>query len=111
MPLPLATTTVQIIETTSSGDPYEAGSPSLVEAAAPAVIGSPSGRDRAVGGEQAIIDAAASVDSDKVTHTSQLVDNVTGDRWAVVWAMRRPGLGVDHQRVGLRRVDGGASGG
>lgn len=109
MALPLATTTVTIVETASSGDPYEDATPTTLATGVRAVIGSPSGRDLCVGGEQSIIHAVADVDGMLVTHTCQLIDETTGDRWAVAWVQRRVGLGLDHQHCGLTRVTGGAA--
>lgn len=89
-------------------DPYEAQTWRPVVENLAAHIGSPSGRDQQVGGGKEVVDA--------VLHTSPLVTLAHGDRvtepvsgecWVVSWVQRRRGFGLDHQRAGLRRVDGG----
>lgn len=108
--LPLATTTVTVVEQATSGDPYETATSTTVATGVRAVIGSPTGVDARVGGDQEVVEAAGELDGTYATRTCRLVDEHTGDVWQVVWVRNRVGLGLDHQRVGLVAVQGGASG-
>lgn len=108
--IPIATTTVTVIERTSTSDPYEAPSETTIATGVRAVIGSPAGVDFRVGGDKVVIDAAAQLDPCEVSRTCILVDEQTSERWTVAWVQARFGLGVDHVRTGLVAVTGGANG-
>jgi hypothetical protein len=109
--LPLATTTVTIIEEGSTGDPYEPGTSTTLATGVRAVIGSPTGTELRLGGDKEVVDAAANLPIDiALSRSCVLIDELTGERWSVTWVRRRTGLGLDHQRAGLVAVKGAASG-
>lgn len=110
MTLPLATTTISVQTTAASGDPYEDAVVSAGAAHVRAHIGSPNGRERIVGGQKETLDAALDCDPCAITHLNRIVDDVTGERFEVVWIKSRQGLGLDHMEGGLRRVSGGSGG-
>lgn len=108
--IPLATTTVTVIERASTGDPYEPATETTLATGVRAVIGSPTGVDGRVGGDKVVIDAAAQLDPCPVSRTCILVDERTGEQWTVAWVQARFGLGLNHVRCGLVAVSGGSSG-
>jgi len=108
--LPLATTTITVKRPAAGGDPYEAASVSTVVSGVRAHIGSPSGRERIVGGSKETLDAGLDCDVCDIAHTDSVTDATTGEVFEVVWVQRRVGLGLDHMEGGLRRVSGGSNG-
>lgn len=110
MAIPLALTTVTVVERSSDGDPYEDPTESVLATGVRAVIGSPTGVDLRVGGDKAVIDAAAQLDPCEISRTCRLYDEQTEQVWDVAWVQARFGLGLDHVRVGLTIVEGGSSG-
>lgn len=110
MSLLLATTTVTI-EERSATEPYEAPLWTASTSGVAAHIGQPSGAERIVGGSQENIDAVLLCEAaTPVYYTSRILDEVTGERFEVVWVQDRQGLGLDHVKAGLRRTTGLASG-
>lgn len=107
----LATTTITVIEQGDDGDPYETGTSTTLATGVPACIGSPQGDETRLGGEREQVDAVVNLDiTPALGRSCVVVDELTGERWSVTWVRRRSGLGLDHQRAGLRAVKGAASG-
>lgn len=108
--IPLAVTTITV-RRPQSGDPYEDnGEPDLVATGVRAVIGSPTGSERRIGGELAIITDVLNCDVTDLAHRDLVVDEVTGERYGVEWVRKRIGFGLDHLKAGLRQTKGGSSG-
>lgn len=106
----ILTTTTVTIEERSVTEPYEAPLWTASTTGVPAHIGDPSGAERIVGGSQENIDAVLLAEAGTpIFYTSRIVDDVTGDRFEVVWVQDRQGLGLDHVKAGLRRTTGLAS--
>ncbi|QQS25154.1 MAG: hypothetical protein IPM43_01820 [Actinomycetota bacterium] len=90
-------------------DPYEAQTWSQVVSNCATHIGSPSGRDLQVGGGKEVVDAVLHAPVDVMfAHGDRVTEPASGETWTATWVQRRRGFGLDHQRVGLRRVDGAA---
>jgi hypothetical protein len=101
---PLPTTTITVTRPNSTGDPTDAPTLTLVASGAPATIGSPSGRELLLAGEQETVDAVLITDAVAIDRLDLVADDQTDDTWQVVWARQRIGLGLDHCKAGLRRV-------
>lgn len=108
--IPINTTTISIFRPPSGQDPYDAAPNTKEAAGVRAVIGSPSGTDRAIGGDQQIISARLTADPCDLRHYDEVRDDVTGETYAVVWSRKRNGFGLDHVAAGLRQVTGAANG-
>lgn len=109
-PVLIATTAVTVSTTSGDGDPYEAATVTTSDAW-PAHISAPSGQDLAIGGDKEVIDATGYLPAEAtVARGDTITDTVTEQAYAVVWRQARRGLGLDHLVVGLRAVNGGASG-
>lgn len=108
----LTTTTVTVTRHTQDGDPYEpADDETIAYASVPGRISSPSGTDRAIGGDTEVITAVAYLPADVVLErTDVLTDDATGEAHHVVWSRLRRGLGLDHVQAGLRQVNGASNG-
>jgi hypothetical protein len=107
----ILTTTTVTIEERSVSEPYEAPSWTASSSGVPAHIGEPSGAERIIGGSQENIDAVLLAEAGTpVWYTSRILDEVTGERFEIVWVQDRQGLGLDHVKAGLRRTTGLASG-
>lgn len=106
MTLPLATTTITI-ESPGPSEPYEPSTWLPFAAGIPAHIGDPSGSELLRGGSQERIDKRlGSEPIAGLTSDHRITDDVTGDRYEVVWVDQRVGLGLDHTVAGLRRFRG-----
>lgn len=106
----LWTTRVDVERPDSYGDddPYEAQSWEELATNVAAHIGSPSGRDQQVGGGKETIDAVLHAPAALLlAHGDRVTEPASGETWVVSWVQRRRGVGLDHQRAGMRRVDGG----
>jgi len=106
----ISTTRVDVERPDEYGDddPYEAQTWQPVVDNLAASIGSPTGRDQQVGGGKEVVDAVMHTDARVVlAHGDRVTEPASGERWVVTWVQRRRGFGLDHQRAGLRRVDGG----
>lgn len=106
----LSTTTITVRRPDGDGDPYDVQVAETVTATGvPAHIGSPTGGDTRAGGEREVVDATLILDpSPALTLRDEVDDETTGETWQVVWVRQRHGLGIDHQRAGLRSVKGAA---
>jgi hypothetical protein len=82
-----------------------------VAAGVPCAFTSPGGSDVVANGRQELVDAVLVFPATPtVEHLDFAVDDRTAERYRVVWARRRSGLGLDHQRIGLAAVTGAAGG-
>lgn len=109
MSLPLATTTVTVRR--SHGDPYDPDPTEPIAAGTPAHFGYPSGSETRAGGERSVTSMVLLFPATPpLSEADTVIDDPTGQRWEVTWVARRRGVGLDHQRAGVRRVMGAASG-
>lgn len=113
--IPLSTTTIRVerVPTVDDGgdpvDPYDPQPDAeIVAEAVRAVISSPTGRERNIGGTQSAVEFSLSCDPVDLRHTDTVHDEATGLTYQVVWVTSRPsgGLGLDHTRAGLKMVSG-----
>lgn len=105
MTLPLTTRTLRIEEPTDdSGDAFAA----VTYGDATDVlghVGPPSGVSDGDRWAQ-VTDVAYMPDDATVSDRARITDLATGYIYAVQWTQVHVGLGLDHLKVGLRRVDG-----
>lgn len=113
--IPISTTLIRVLRAgADSGadtrDPWEAEQPNsgddAIASGVRAVISSPSGRERNIGGTAQAVEFAMSCDPVDLQHTDTIVDERTGGRYQVVWVTQRVGFGMDHTRAGLKQVEG-----
>jgi len=110
--IPIATTTISVLRDTAvddTTDPYDAadsGQPETVASGVRAVISSPTGRERNIGGTQSQVEFSLSCDPIDLQHTDIVHDDATNLDYQVVWVTRRSGLGLEHTRAGLKMVEG-----
>jgi hypothetical protein len=107
--IPLATTTVRVerarVDPTRDGyDPKPALG--VVVSGVRAHLSAPTGTEILAGGSKQRIDRHLDCDPTDVRHYDEVVDEVTGLRYQVVWTESRTGLGLDRVEAGLRRVEG-----
>jgi hypothetical protein len=107
--IPLATTTISVeralVDPTRDG--YDTKpAPAVVVSGVRAHISAPSGTEILAGGSEQRIDRHLDCDSVDLRHYDEVVDEVTGLRYQVVWTESRTGLGLDRVEAGLRRVEG-----
>lgn len=105
--IPIATTRITWLAR-SEPEPGEAPTFRHLAAHVRAVISSPSPSEQlAAGGGRGIVDAVLTCDPvPGASHTDQVLDMTTGERWEVIDVVGRHGLGVDHTSARLRRVEG-----
>lgn len=110
--IPIATTTIKVtrVPTEVDGDPVDPYDPQPeaeeVAAGVRAVISSPTGRERNIGGTQQAVEFSLSCDPVELRHTDTVQDEVSGELYQVVWVTQRVGFGRDHTRAGLKQVEG-----
>ncbi len=104
MTIPGATTTITV-QTPTQAEPYEAQTWADVATGVRAVIGGPGGQESNATGAASSVDARLTADPVVLTHDMRVVDDTTGDTYAVVWSVRRIGLGLEHTTAGLRKVN------
>ena len=104
MTIPGATTTITV-QSPIQAEPYEALTWATVAAGVRAVIGEPDGRESTATGAASTVTDRLTADPVALTHDMQVIDDTTGDIYAVVWAVRRIGLGLEHTTAGLRKVN------
>lgn len=109
--LPLLTTRTVLVEipTSLDGDPTDGAVTSwqTVISGLPCHISGPSGREVGTGSQQ--IDAVLLGPRDtQIARSNRVTDPATGEVWMVLWVEQRTGLGLDHQKAGLRRINGGS---
>lgn len=108
--IPLATTSVVIERLQDGVDPYEDEDAWMpIATGVPGHISSPTGQERAIGGEQSEIDAVLLADTLELQHTDRITDE-RGDTYRVTWVRYRVGLGLDHTVAGLKVFEGASSG-
>jgi hypothetical protein len=102
----VATTTVTV-RTVTEAEPGEGRTVSAtarnVRAHFSAVSGGESTRP---GGGQSTLSGTALLDPCTVAHTDQLVDENTGEVWEVLSARLHRGVGLDHVRCEVERIEG-----
>ncbi len=105
MTIPGATTTITVQEPTQT-EPYEAVTWADVASGVRAVIGlgTSGGSESPATGAASTVNARLTADPVALTHDMRGVDDTTGDTYAVVWSVRRVGLGLEHTTAGLRKV-------
>jgi hypothetical protein len=103
----LTTTTVTVYRA-AEAEPGEGRTFSVVSSRVDATITSPSGRDKLqAGGGSSVVDMVLNCDLlTDVEHTDRIVDDNTNQTFEIVWLEPRLGLGLDHTRAGLKRVEG-----
>lgn len=106
MTLPIVTRYVKIEAETSAGDEaMEAPEWTVLHAAVPAHIGSPSGSS--AGDTFAAVDQTLYVESTvTLPIRARVTDLATGDVYSVQWTQVAIGLGLDHRKAGVNRVNG-----
>lgn len=111
--LPIATTTVTVRRPAGAEDPYVTAADAPVHSSGtPAHIGQPSGSEVDQGGQlEQITDVLLAEAGLDLTHTDQVEDERTGQRYRVAWVRARQGLGLDHVKAGLVTFQGAAAGG
>lgn len=107
--LPLLTTRSVLVEiqATLDGDPSDSRALPwhTVVSGLPCHISAPSGREVGTGSQR--IDAVLLGPRDtQIQRSSRVTDPDTGEVWMVLWVEQRTGLGLDHQKAGLRRING-----
>ena len=127
--LPLATSTYTIHRLTSlaatpARDPYGEGYGSATDgpgAGEPAayrdiargvrgVVGGPVGFSAPIGGKQEEVTYRLDLDPTDITYNDEITDETSGQRYRVVWATRRTGMGLNHSVGAVRTVRGDAQG-
>jgi hypothetical protein len=103
--IPVATTTIDIY-TPDADEPYEPDTYSVLYSTVPAHIGSPSGADVVANAGQATITHVLNCAVTVIGQNDRVVDTRTDVVYEVVWSDVRYGLGLDHTRAGLRRIEG-----
>lgn len=98
----------EVTRTAGDLDPYEVDDLDATFAVT-ATLSSPTGADRMIGGRQESIDAALVAAPAPVLLMGDRVSDGC-ECWVVAWVQRRTGLGLDHQRCGLRRTTGASNG-
>ena len=107
----IPTTTVRIVRPDGVVDPYEPNTETNVASGVPAHLSAPGGTDIAIGGDKEVVTAVALLPAGTdVARYDDIVDERTSERYFVAWTRARFGLGLNHVKVGLRAVKGGASG-
>lgn len=105
----LATTTITVLRVADDPDrdPYDPPpAASEVATGVRAHIGSATGREQAVGGQQSVTDLRLVCDPVDLRHTDQVRDDTTGETFEVVWVKQRTGLNLDHTAAYVRHVEG-----
>jgi hypothetical protein len=108
--IPFATTTITVRRRTAGEDAYTETTAQQVCTQVRAHIGSPSGRDLRVGGDQQMITDRLDCDVIDLRPSDQVTDDGNCAAYEVVWTRHRRGLGLDHLEAGLVEVIGAANG-
>jgi hypothetical protein len=113
--IPIATTTISVLrlsDALAQGDLMDVDASEASTDYAPvathvrAQISEPSGIELLVGGEQTDVRFRLSCDVTDIVDTDRILDESTGEHYAIVWARRRAGLSLDHVAGELRQVRG-----
>lgn len=80
--------------------------PAVVASGIRAHIGRPSGTEDRAGSAQESVTWHLDCDPVDLRHTDTIIDELTGDRYAVQWAKQRQGLGLDRVEADLLQVQG-----
>lgn len=108
--IPTAATTISISRvplsaTRDEWDEDPAPAAAVVATGIRAVIWSPSGSETQTGATREMRQANLTADPCDLLHTDAVIDEVTGDMWAVLWVQQRSGP-LPHTRAGLGRTAG-----
>src|SRR5688500_14340017 len=109
--LPLATTTITVkrVPADTDRDAYDEKPAEITaHSGIPAHFSSPSGREIMRGGSQEVIDRHLDCEIIDLKHTDHVIDEQTDERYQIVWAHKRMGLGLDRIEAGVKRVEGRA---
>jgi hypothetical protein len=107
--IPLATTTISIERRGDESANYEAATLTAVAAGVRAHIGTPAGTEFLRGGTRETVTFHLDCDPVELDSECEVVDDQTGERYQVIWAKARRGLGLDHVAADLRQVSGVAN--
>ena len=110
MPRTGAETTVTVSRPDPTAEPYTTITQTLIVTGLVGLIVTPSGSDRALGGDQEVIVAVLLADPANIRNNDRVTDAYDGAEYRVVWVAHRHGLGVDHVKAGLIRWTGVESG-
>ncbi len=107
MSIAVATTTITVLAV-DEPEPGEGRTETTIAAGVRAAIGSPSGVETVrPGGGQTVTTARLSCDPVNMPHTAIVVDESTGERWEVTWALSRTGMpGLEHVEAQITRTQG-----
>lgn len=108
--IPVFTTTVTVRRPDPDADPYEGRTAPVVQTGVPAHIGSPSGAELAIGGQQSRVTDVLLTDPADIRHTDHILDETTGDEYRIEWVRQRQGLALDHTKAGLVQFVGASVG-
>lgn len=107
--IPVATTTIRVLRVPVdlNLDRYDAQPAEVVVVSGVrAHISSPAGSERNLSGSQEIATRHLDCDVVDLTHNDRVQDETTGVTYSVVWAQRRPGMGLDRMEAELQVVEG-----
>jgi hypothetical protein len=104
--IPLATTTISVVELLTGDDTTAPGAGVTSLTTVPAHFSTPTGRETQ--GSETVEKVLLCDPIPTLSHRDMVVDEVTFDRYEVVWVDQRPGLGLDHTVAGVHRVRGAA---
>lgn len=109
MTIPVATTTIRVERPGAGRENYEAALFTVVASHVRAHIGNLSGLERLQGGSAERVTFRLDADPVDLKATDEIVDEVTQERYRVVWSKQRHGLGLDHVEAELRQGTGVAA--
>lgn len=104
--LPLATTTISVLRSDQDGtkDDLDGVTYATLASGIRAVIGEPSGTETNAGGSSEDVLWRLDCEVTDLRHGDRILDETTGETFAVVWSRRRIGLGLNHTVAGLRTI-------
>jgi hypothetical protein len=123
MAIPISTTTISVLRGTEERLPYTEQDPygegygdtpipgqawQIIASGVRAVIGTPSGSEQAVGGQQVTITCSLISDPVDCIHTDRVVDESDSTVYEVVWTAARSEFGITRTIGDLRRTIGTA---
>ncbi len=105
--IPFAVTTIDVLRPDTSADDFDNDSgTTVVHSGVRAVLSSPKGRGREIGGEIQIVDKDLECDTVEIRHYDVVRDNSDNQLYSVEWIDQRIGLGLDHTTAGLKYTSG-----
>lgn len=109
MALPVATTTITVLRLPEDAtrDPYDPEPPPTEMATGVrASIGNPHFREEVAGGQQSVSLYRLHCDPTDLHHEDRVRDDATGEIFEVVGVKQRLGVGLDHVRATLTKIEG-----